>query len=196
MRSCPFFSYLYQMPSHPIMMKSSSLHNCIDLISGWPVMVCLSYESLSFFLQCKSPRHLERLRWLLIRPPSTLYPEATILYSSRGFYGLWSQDSSMIDPKRLKAALESPAFATYRVLPTNKATFAVHPTESATLLFSNGCSPFYIVMFFSNSSPCSDPNNSSRSLKVYYKAFAQFPFLKLGLLSKISGIFLAQSCET
>lgn len=64
-----------------------------------------------------------------------------------------------MEPSRLRAALESPALATYRVFPTSKTTFAVQPTESATLLFSKGCSPFYIVMFFSNSSPCYEPSN-------------------------------------
>ena len=84
-----------------------------------------------------------------------------------GFYGLWSVDSYMIDPKRLKAHLESPAFATYKVLSTKSTTLAVHPTDSATLLFSKGFNPFYNVIFLSISSHSSVPSISSNSLKVY-----------------------------
>ncbi len=62
------FSYLYQTPSHPKIMKSSSLHNSIDFMSGLQVTACLSYVSYLFFLYYKSPNDLDKFKWLFIRP--------------------------------------------------------------------------------------------------------------------------------
>jgi hypothetical protein len=39
MSPCPYFSYLSHTPSHPITIKSSSLHSSTTLISGCPVIV-------------------------------------------------------------------------------------------------------------------------------------------------------------
>ena len=78
----------------------------------------------------------------------------------------------MMDPARLKAALESPALATYSFFPTRRATLAVHPTESDTLLFSlsNGCIPCSTVMLFSVSSPSGVVIILSKSKKASSKA--------------------------
>lgn len=82
-----------------------------------------------------------------------------------------------MDPLRLRAALESPALAMYRVFPTNKTTLAVHPTDSATLLFSKGCSPLLTVISLRAASPYSEPSFASRAWKDSSNALPYCPLL-------------------
>ena len=105
---------------------------------------------------------------------------------------MWSYDSSTNSPFRLKAALESPALAMYIVFPTIRATFAVHPTESATLLFSKGCRPFSIVILRRASSPSSLPKILSSYLKLSSRALGYSSRLNDSKPSSTPGSRLAQ----
>ena len=57
----------------------------------------------------------------------------------------------MIFPFLLRAARESPEFATISVFSEMRATLAVHPTESATLPSAKGCIPLAILILLSSS---------------------------------------------
>ena len=98
-------------------------------MSGSAVIICAGGSTPGPCLYFKSPIDRDRFRFPLTRPNWLTNPPAlVILFISISLCGLWSKlSASVFPPARHITARESPAFATVRMRPVNRATTAVAP---------------------------------------------------------------------
>lgn len=191
------FDLVSQIPSQPMMIKSSSGCRSTTWMSGLAVMGHSSGFRSLFTLYLRSPRDLLRLRLPSTRPSVTWLPAFSIRLSSISSSGLWSKESGKALPPRPNTHLESPALAAYIFYMLSiSITFAVQPIESNiswSLLWSPPAlfplmSPsslkrgallggFFLFMAASSSLPGSFSSSSSILRKLYLRAASRFPLL-------------------
>lgn len=115
------FSYIYstisslllvsQIPSQPMMMKSSSSVSSTTDVSGYAVTGCSSGFNFLFYLYFRSPRDLLRFKLPSTLPSVITLPAFSILLLSSSFSGLWSNVRGTALPPLPSTDLESPALA-------------------------------------------------------------------------------------
>lgn len=204
-----------QMPSQPMMMKSSSPVRSNSRTSGLAVTGCSSGVSSLFYLYFKSPRDLLRFRLPSTLPSTIWLPAFSILRFSSSLSGLWSYERGIALPPRAITHLESPALATYNFFISSiKMQFAVQPIESSiklSLLTSEAVfemSPsslnrgallggFYLFIVAISSLPGSFSNCLSISKKLYLRLSLKSSSLNFSLslmvCSKCAFVYIATS---
>ena len=96
-------------------------------MSKEPVLL-LTLKKTNFNKSISIPMALDKLRLPFTLPSGVTNPPAlSIRFFSVVSSGLWSTDKSMALPLRDRTHLESPAFATYSLLPLISARQAVQP---------------------------------------------------------------------